>query len=372
VWFDAGPDRHGRLMLVVHHLAVDGLSLRVLQEDLREAWTAVHAGTEVALQPVGLSFRGFARWLVGLAAGRAEELGRWREVLGTADPVLGSRRIDPTADVVAVGRQVRVVLPAGTTELVLGRVPQVFNAGVDEVLLTGLGLAVGRWRRGRGRGPGSAVLVGVEGHGRDVLDGQGDVSRTVGWFSSLYPVVVDPGVDPADADAWAAAGDAVRAVKEQLRRTPDRGVGFGLLRYVNPETTGVLASFAGPQLGFNYLGRFEAADESAERVEDWATPPEAKETIGGGSDPNTPMTYALNLNVLAQDGPDGPRLMAVWSWPESLFTEQEVRELADLWFQALEAVVAAAQRPDAGGFTPSDLSMALSQDEIDEFQIDLG
>ncbi|HWM07337.1 MAG TPA: amino acid adenylation domain-containing protein [Actinophytocola sp.] len=372
VWFDAGPDRHGRLMLVVHHLAVDGLSLRVLQEDLREAWDAVAAGGEVALQPVGRSFRGWARWLVGLAGGRTEELGRWREILGTPDPVLGSRRIDPTVDVVGVGRQVRVVLPTGPTELMLGRVPQVFGAGVDEVLLAGLGLAVGRWRQQRDRGAGSGVLVGVEGHGRDVLDGQSDVSRTVGWFSSLYPVAVDPQVDPADADAWSArAGDAVRAVKEQLRGTPDGGVGYGLLRHVNPETVGVLASFAGPQLGFNYLGRFDAAEETAERVDDWATPPEAKETIGGGSDPSTPMPYALNLNTLAQDGPDGPRLMAVWSWPESLFTEQEVRELADLWFQALEAIVAYAERPDAGGFTPSDLSVELSQDEIDEFQSDL-
>jgi amino acid adenylation domain-containing protein/non-ribosomal peptide synthase protein (TIGR01720 family) len=362
VWFDGGTRRRGRLMLVLHHLVVDGMSLRVLGEDLRSAWAAVSAGDEVALEPVGTSFRRWSRQLSLLAAkqDRVAEFDMWRSVLGTPDPVLADRRVDPTRDVVGSARQIRLVLPAEVTEPLLGRVPAAFNTGVDDVLLTALAMAIGDWRRARGRGDGTALLVGLEGHGRqDVVEGV-DVARTVGWFSSAYPVAVDPGTGDV--------GVALKSVKEQLRAIPDKGIGYGLLRYLNPETAPVLQSFAQPQVGFNYLGRFDATEEVA-RTEDWATPPEAKETVGGGSDPGKPMTYALSVNALAQDRAGSPQLMTVWSWPGTLFDEEDVRSVAELWFRRLETIVTEA---GPGGVTPSDLSLlTLSQDEIDEFESDL-
>ncbi|MBW5420530.1 amino acid adenylation domain-containing protein [Streptomyces sp. BG9H] len=376
VWFDAGPHRPGRLLLLVHHLAVDGVSWRVLQEDLRAAWEAVVAGEEPKPEPVGTSFRRWSRLLSdeAVSPARAGETALWRSVLGTPDPLLGHRRLDPTRDVVASARQLTVSLPDAVADPLLGRVPAVFNAAVDEVLLTALALAVARWRSGRGRGDGTAVLVGLEGHGREeIVDGT-DLSRTVGWFTNLYPVAVDPGALPSD-EVWSggpALGTALKRVKEQLRAIPDKGIGYGLLRHLNPRTGPELAGHPEPQLGFNYLGRFSAVDAAATRAEDWAAPPEATETLGSGGDDARPLAHALGLSAVAQDRPDGVRLVAIWSWPDSLFDEREVRELADLWFQALAALADCAARPEAGGLTPSDVSLLdLSQDEIDEFESDL-
>ncbi|GKQ38416.1 non-ribosomal peptide synthetase [Streptomyces sp. A012304] len=368
VWFDAGPERPGRLLLLVHHLAVDGVSWRVLREDLKEAYEAVRDGREARLAPVRTSFRRWSRELAkeALSERRTAELGLWRSVLDTDDPQLGRRALDGAVDVVATARRLTVTLPPEVTEPLLGAVPALFHAAVDEVLLTGLALAVARWRRERGRGEASAVLVGLEGHGREEIVPGADLSRTVGWFTSLYPVAVDPGAHDADP------GTALKRVKEQLRAIPDKGIGYGLLRHLNPDTAPELAGRPEPQIGFNYLGRFDAVDASAVRAEDWAAPPEATESLGSGGHDQRPLAHALGLSAVAQDRPDGARLVAIWSWPDALFPEEEVHDLADLWFRALTSLAECAHRPEAGGLTPSDVSLLeLSQDEIDEFESDL-
>ncbi|MFE9701916.1 amino acid adenylation domain-containing protein [Streptomyces sp. NPDC005930] len=371
VWFDAGADRPGRLLILVHHLAVDGVSWRVLREDLEEAWTARAENRQPALAPVRTSFRRWSAELAkeALSERRTAELPLWRSVLDTDDPLLADRPLDPAVDVVGTARSLTVSLPHDIAEPLLGRVPALFRGGAEEVLLTGLGLAVARWRRERGRGAGSAVLVGLEGHGREEIVPGADLSRTVGWFTSLYPVVVDPGA-PEGADA--GAGGALKRVKEQLRAVPDKGIGFGLLRHLNPVTGPELAGFPEPQIGFNYLGRFDAVDEGATRAEDWAAPPEATESLGSGGHERRPLAHALSLSAVAQDRPDGVRLVAIWSWPDALFEEHEVRALAGLWTESLTELAELADRPEAGGLTPSDVSLLqLSQDEIDEFESDL-
>ncbi|BAG20094.1 MULTISPECIES: non-ribosomal peptide synthetase [Streptomyces] len=376
VWFDAGPADPGRLLILVHHLAVDGVSWRVLQEDLRQVWEAVSQDREPGLEPVGTSFRHWATVLAEQAAGpeRSKELDLWRSVLETADPLLSERPLDPAVDVVRTARRLTVTLPPEFSEPLLGTVPAAFNAAVDEVLLTALALAVARWRSGRGRGDGSELLVGLEGHGREEIVPGADLSRTVGWFTSVYPVAIDPGAAArpgSEADAE-VLGTALKRVKEQLRAIPDKGMGYGLLRHLNPDTGPELAGFAEPQIGFNYLGRFKAVDARARRADDWAAPPEATETLGGGGADSAPLAHSIGLSAVAQDRPDGVRLVAIWSWPGALFDEDEVRALADLWFGALEALAGCAGRPGSGGLTPSDMSLLeLSQDEIEEFERDL-
>ncbi|MET8091480.1 amino acid adenylation domain-containing protein [Micromonospora sp. NPDC005220] len=376
VWFDAGPDRPGRLLILVHHLAVDGVSWRVLQEDLRHAWEAIVAGREPDLEPVGTSFRHWASVLAEQATGpeRTKELDLWRSVLQTADPLLSHRPVDPAVDVVRTAQRLTVTLPEEITAPLLGALPAAFNATVDHVLLTALALAVARWRRERGRGEDSALLVGLEGHGREEIVPGADLSRTVGWFTSLYPVAIDPG-PAAGVEAGPDSevlGAALKRVKEQLRAIPDKGIGYGLLRYLNPDTAPELAGFAEPQVGFNYLGRFKAVDAQALRADDWAAPPEATETLGGGGADSAPLAHAIGLSAVAQDRPDGVRLVAIWSWPGALFRQDEVRALADHWFAALEALASCAGAPGAGGLTPSDMSLLeFSQDEIEEFERDL-
>ncbi|MFC7642229.1 condensation domain-containing protein [Streptosporangium lutulentum] len=171
-------------------------------------------------RPVGLSFR---RWseLLGERAtdpAREDELPLWTSILAADDPLPVARALDPDRDVVATSRHLSLTLPADRTAPLLSRVPAAFGATVNDVLLTALALAVANWRRRAGvRGPGDAVLVDLEGHGRqEELAGDADLSRTVGWFTSVVPVRLDPGaVDLADALAavprstrhWPGSGD---------------------------------------------------------------------------------------------------------------------------------------------------------------------
>ncbi|WP_432120204.1 condensation domain-containing protein, partial [Streptomyces sp. bgisy032] len=257
VWFDAGGGTAGRLLIVLHHFVVDGVSWRILLPDLAQAYARVREGRAAGLAGVGTSVRRWAHALVEEAGRRGSELGYWRGVLGESEPVLGRRGLDPVVDTMATVRTVRVVVPAGVTRALLTSVPAVFGGGVNDGLLAALGLSVARWR-GRER-----VLVRLEGHGREEVVVPGaDLSRTVGWFTSMFPVRLDvSGVDVDEAFAGGgAAGRVVKAVKEQLLAVPDRGVGFGLLRYLHPVAGGELARAAQPQIGFNYLGRFSASD----------------------------------------------------------------------------------------------------------------
>ena len=188
VWLDAGPGVEGLLVLVVHHLVVDGVSWRVLVPDVREGLVAAVAGRGVRLAPVATSFRRWARYLVGEARSRVGELGFWRGVRGVADPLLGVRALDAGVDTAASAGQLELRLPVEVAGPLLGSVPGVFHGEVNDVLLAGLARAVRRWRGG-----GGPVLVDVEGHGREELAAGLDLTRTVGWFTTVYPVCLDPG-----------------------------------------------------------------------------------------------------------------------------------------------------------------------------------
>ncbi|MFE4358102.1 amino acid adenylation domain-containing protein [Kitasatospora sp. NPDC056800] len=379
VWFDAGPTRRGRLFLAVHHLAVDGVSWRVLVPDLADAYAALAEGGRPAPAPVGTSLRQWSRQLVE-RAGTAEvvgELDHWRETLTGATAPLGARALDPVRDVLATRRTLVSSVDADTTAALLTEVTTAFHAGANDVLLAALALALQDWRRRRGHGA-APVLVDLEGHGREEEAVPGtDLSRTVGWFTSLFPVRLDPGVtDPAET--WAAGqavGTALRTVKEQLAAVPGRGLGFGLLRHLNPRTATALAGLGSPDVLFNYLGR-----SLTTRGQGTWTPVRDGSALAGHTDPGTPFAHTLEINALVhedatdggengENGENGPRLSAEWSWPAGLLTEDEVRDLADTWSTALRALATHARRPGAGGHTPSDFPLArLEQQDIDEIE----
>ncbi|MFF8812630.1 amino acid adenylation domain-containing protein [Streptomyces pactum] len=370
VWFDAGPDRPGRLLLAVHHLVVDGVSWRVLLPDLTAAWTALESpGRPVRLAPVHTSFRTWATHLHTLAQDpvRAGELPLWTGMLRDAAEPLGARVPDPERDVAATARRLTVELPEDLSAAVTGQIPAVFRAGTGDVLLTALAVAVAD-RFGR---PGGPVTVDMEGHGReDVLPGA-DLARTVGWFTSMFPVRIDlAGVDPEEV--WAAgpaAGRLLKRVKEQLRDLPDSGLGFGLLRHLNPRTGPALAALPSPRIGFNYLGRFAAGGTGGSGG--WTPAPES-DLLAGGTDAEAPLAHALELGVLTRDDDRGPRVVATWTWPGALFTPEEIEDLSATWVRALRALAAHAEGTDDGGLTPSDLSLvSLTQSEIDEFEDEL-
>ncbi|MFD0346612.1 hypothetical protein ACFQ0M_11955 [Kitasatospora aburaviensis] len=166
----------------------------------------------------------------------------------------------------------------------------------------------------------------------------------------------------------AALGDILARVKEQLRAIPDHGIGYGLLRHLNPDTAPSLRGLAEPQIGFNYLGRFDttAAPEAA----DWALAPEAGAI--GGEDPGMPVAHALEVTAATQDRADGPELSVVWQWPAALLDQAVVEELADAWSRMLQALARHAESPQAVRHTPSDMDLIeVSQDELDDLLAEL-
>ena len=386
-WLDRGAARSGLLWLSIHHLSVDGVSWRILVPDLEAAWRAAAAGEPIELPAVGTSFRGWTRRLAVRAqdADHAGELSHWRETLSAPSLLLHEGRLDPARDVAGTAGHLRLTLPSAVTRALLTRVAAAFRCGINDVLLTALVIAVADWSRRRGRDDGAAlaraasdraasdraashaVLLDLEGHGREEELFEGvDLSRTVGWFTSLYPVRLDPGaLDLADAVLGGAAlGRALKLVKEQLRAVPGKGLGYGLLRYLNRQTSAELRDLGAPQLGFNYLGRFADADGK-----DWSAAPEGLELRPSGGDPAMPLAHAIEIDALTLDGADGPRLVANFGYATRLFGEASVRALAEGWFGVLAALARHAAEARAGGLSPSDLPLVrLSHDEIERLE----
>ncbi|MEV5470213.1 amino acid adenylation domain-containing protein [Streptomyces griseoincarnatus] len=364
VWFAAGSGE-GRLLVVLHHLVVDGVTWRILMSDLAEAWQQVSSGKAPELPAVGTSAR---RWALALqdealSDKREAELEYWRDLLEASDPPLGARAFDPALDTWSTVDTVRLELPADVTEAVLTRLPAAYRGTATDVLLAALACAVGRWR-----GTDRSTLVRLEGHGReeDVVPGA-DLSRTAGWFTSMYPARVDVrGVDPAGVLAGGpAAGQAIKLVKEQLRTVPDKGIGYGLLRHLNPETAEQLADHPAPQIGFNYLGRISGSDVPEHlRAQGWGPASWSSELVAA-PDPDLPALSALEVNSVATDAPDGTRLQAALMFATGVLTRERTEELARLWAEALHGMAAHAARPDAGGLTPSDAPLvSVRQEEI--------
>ncbi|WP_431974322.1 amino acid adenylation domain-containing protein [Micromonospora haikouensis] len=381
VWFAAGPAVGNRLLLVVHHFAVDGVSWRILLADLRAACAALDAGRRPELEPAGTTLRSWARQVAALAdeptradapdradvPTRVAELAAWTRLLDRPDPPLGDRPLDRRVDVHGRLRSVSRTASPACTSAALTTAPAAYRTGVDEILLSALALALPPWLARRGRGGSDGVLVALEGHGRDGLVPDADLSRTVGWFTRIHPVRLDPGpVDGAQARTGGpTVSAAVKRVKEQLNALPPAG-GYGVLRYLDPRTGPALARMPAPQVAFNYLGRFPAAEP-----DDWG-PAEEGLVLRGGADPGDPVPHALEIGAVTVDGPAGPQLRTTWSWPAGLLAETDVADLADDWHAALEAVVASSATPSAGGHTPADLPLvSLTQDEIDDLEQEL-
>ncbi|GAB4583081.1 hypothetical protein Ntsu_09130 [Nocardia sp. IFM 10818] len=360
------PDAADALVVVAHHYVIDGVSWRILIPDFMTAWAQLTAGQQPAPAAIGTSFR---RWAHGLAeaAGSAERLGElehWRRVLAYPDPPLGARALDAAVDTHATMRRFSVEVPVHVTEALLTEVPARYRGGVNDGLLAALAVAARSWRARRGVAA-PVTRVRLEGHGReeDTVPGA-DLTRTVGWFTSVYPVALDLTGIAADGTAASTAA-ALRAVKEQLLAVPAKGIGFGLLRHLNPETAAELGGDLG-QIGFNYLGRITTGGmpEGVEAA-GWL-PTDALGELSAEQDSALPADVVIDINAIVTDTEAGPRLGASFQYAAEILDQAAVRELAREWVAALTAVAGHLEDPAAGGLTPSDVPLVrASQAELD-------
>jgi amino acid adenylation domain-containing protein/non-ribosomal peptide synthase protein (TIGR01720 family) len=368
VWFNAGRTSPGRLLLTIHHVVVDGVSWRILVPDLVAAWTAISTGNDPVLEPCPFSYRGWVERLSreALNPERVKELSFWTDTLKNAPELVPGGQLVPSRDTLDKARQIVLTLPPKVTAPLLNQVASTFHARINDVLLTGLVLSVLKWQRRHQSSDNTSVLIDLEGHGRErIFDGV-DLSRTVGFFTMMFPLHLDPG--PLDLEeAWAggkALGSALKSIKEQLRAVPDNGIGYGLLRYMNPETAPALAGLTKSQIDFNYLGRFPVAETT-----DWSP----SDAITGGMDLAMSFHHPLEIDSMVLERAAGPELMALWTWVPGILSEEDVQSMAEGWFHMLEALVQLSEQPGAGGLTPSDLPLvALSQSEIDRLESEYG
>ncbi|RBQ20907.1 non-ribosomal peptide synthetase [Spongiactinospora rosea] len=341
-----------QLVVAVHHVVIDGVSWRVLMEDLATAWRQVRAGTPVELPAAGTSFRRWTQLLERAAAGA--DPAYYRRPLPGPDVRLGGRALS-AADTVERERVLAVQADPKVTAALLGEIPARFHAGVNDVLLTGLAVALARWRRDRGREQ-TFAHIELEGHGREggfvAGSPEPELSRTVGWFTTLFPVVVDPG-PAADFTAPAYLAAALKAVKEDLARVPDNGVSYGALRYLADARFDAPA----PQVLFNYLGRFDAGEGG-----DWR-PAGSTGQLGERRDPKMRLPRPLEFNAIAEPGPTGEyELVTNISWPEGVFTDEDVATLGAYFLAALTGLAAL----EHGGHSPSDFPLVrLTQADVD-------
>ncbi|MFF9350151.1 amino acid adenylation domain-containing protein [Streptomyces sp. NPDC014734] len=344
-----------QLVLVAHHVVIDGVSWRILMDDLATAWDQYAAGTPIDLPPVGTSFR---RWtqLLERAAPDTDRTYFARPLPGTDAPL--GRRAPADTDTVARERTHTVSLGPEDTAALLGPVPARFHAGVNDVLLTALAVALARWRRDRGQDQ-TFAHVELEGHGRegrfvaDTAGAEPDLSRTVGWFTTLFPVTVDPGT-AADLTDPGYLAVALKSVKEDLARVPDNGVPHGVLRYL----TGSAPAAPAPQVLFNYLGRFDAGSAGNWQLAGGTG------RLGERRDPRMRLPRALEFNAIAEPGASGAyELATTVSWPEGMFTDEDITTLARYFRETLTALAALEE----GGHTPSDFPLVpLTQADVDE------
>jgi non-ribosomal peptide synthase protein (TIGR01720 family) len=238
---------------------VDGVSWRILLDDLDTAYQQALRGEAIDLGPKTTSFRDWAQRLINyVAAGELDhELDHWASALDGGELPVAHAQPEPEAPT----RTVSVLLSTEETDALLRAAPTVYRTRINDVLLAALAWALSRWT-GRRR-----VSIDLEGHGREeILDGV-DLSRTVGWFTTIFPVVLD--VVTSDELNWR---DLIKSARRQLRAIPGNGFGFGALRYLGSSTTRERLSANGheSQISFNYLGQWDARSQDADHSLYWA------------------------------------------------------------------------------------------------------
>ncbi|MGW5880867.1 amino acid adenylation domain-containing protein [Streptomyces koyangensis] len=329
-----------RLLLAVHHLVVDGVSWRVLLEDLESAYAQAAAGTPVVLEPAGTSLAAWShRFARAVAEGRFDaDLPYWEGMFADDADVLPRESEEPNP--VSGTREVTAGLDEETTTALLRDVPLAYRSEINDVLLAALAPVLTEWT-GRGR-----VVIALEGHGREDLFEDEDLSRTVGWFTSYFPVALT--ASPAQGP-----GDLLRSVKEQLRAVPGRGLSYGALRYT--AAVRELAEQPLPQLSFNYLGRFGGTRADG--------PLRSVSGIGLHQDPGSSRMHLIDVVCAVRDG----RLEFTWSYGEGVHRRATVERLAHRMTERLTELVAHCAAPGVGGRTPSDFPLAgLDQETLDQ------
>jgi len=334
-YFDLGEGRTDRILIAIHHLAVDGVSWGILLEDFQEAYRQLIQGGRARLSPKTSSFRLWSMRLRDYASSETlrREVAYWSDLSKTTVPRLPAdfsegRNTEDSAESVAVS------LTPEETRALLREVHGAYRTDINDILLAALARALSSWTRQ------SRFLIHLEGHGRETLHDDVDISRTVGWFTALYPVVLTAdNLDPAEL---------ITSIKEQLRRIPGKGVGYGILRYLSTEGGSDIGlnHVPSPELSFNYLGQLDRGHQQGSLIG------LARESRGPDRCPSNVRTHLIEVD----GGVAGGQLQMEWTYSRNLHRHSTIETLAGEYLAALKELIHHCLSTEGGSFTASDFA----------------
>lgn len=343
VGFCFEPANVNRLLIVIHHLLTDVVSWRVLLEDFVTAYGQLSQNQTVALPAKTTSYQQWSKRLAELAQSETikADLPYWLEQSRKPAPRL-PRDFANGANTVADAEVVSVSLSEEETTGLLQEVPSVYQTQITDALLAALARTLRKWTGER------TMLVDVESHGREVIADDLDLSRTVGWFTSVYPVVIE--LQQQDV------AETFKSVKEQLRRVPRNGFSYGLLRYLRKDGIPADRSLQ-PEIGFLYLGQFdqELLPSAPIRL--------AQEASGPAQSGRAGRSHLLDFEARVADG----KLQVSLTYSKHVHRRETANTVAHAFVEELRALIAHCQSAQEISYTPSDFPDAeLSQQELDE------
>ena len=345
VLYRMGHDEPDRLLLVIHHLVVDGVSWRILLEDFATVYSQLSRRESVRLPEKTTSFRYWAERLqvYAAAAEATAEMDYWREVMSVpVMPLPRDHERDISSNTRESADEVVVQLSKPMTQALLTSVAEAYHTQINDVLLTALMRCISNWTGE------DAMRIVLEGHGREELFDEVDLSRTVGVFTSFFPVVLSrPSGD--------GRGDTLKRVKEQLRAAPQRGIRFGLLKYLNPSVgeENPLRREPTAEISFNYLGRFDGKSRNA------VFTGLATESAGETQSLAGMRRYTLEINGILNES----QLELSWSFSTNLHDRKTIAAVAADFIRELELLIEHCSDARNGGYTASDFPLALPDDE---------
>lgn len=306
------------LFLTVHHLAVDGISWRILLEDLASAYEQAASGQEIKLPPKTMSFKTYTEQLADYAESRQllQQAEYWREIEHYETESLPYEQADLSQTPAKKRNTVSFTLTESETDALLKDVHSAYNTDTQDVLLASAVLAIQKWS------PRHALKIALEGHGRQSEQAGADISRTVGWFTSIYPVLFRSGAyEPLEEYEIRT----LKTVKDTLRRIPDKGNGYGVLKYLTPPKLAGMTFGKAPEISFNYLGQFDAPGGNPAETEQ----PDAFQfsPLGGGDDVTDTWKreQSLEISAIAAKG----RMTVSISYETERFRQDTIERLSE-------------------------------------------
>ncbi|MEA5516075.1 non-ribosomal peptide synthetase [Nodularia sp. UHCC 0506] len=345
--FNLGQNQAKRLLIVIHHLAVDGISWRILLEDLQQAYQQLLQNEAVQLPLKTTSFKRWSEFLHDYAQSSKlqPEIEYW---LTTASKFIAPLPIDyPDGDnIVELANKVLVSLSVEETKALLQDLPIAYHTQINDVLLTALVQTFTQWTGG------NCLLVDLEGHGRESINNNINLTRTVGWFTSIFPVVLK-------LNGISQPIEALQAIKEQLQNLPNRGIGYGVLRYLNQTSlTTQLQSLPKAEIRFNYLGQLDQILPESSMFK------HIKQTVGNSRSLRSHRRYLIDINGFVLGG----QLQMEWTYSEQIHQRSTIAQLAQGFMEELRSLLALCQSGTFSNWTSAEFPEAnLSQQDLEQF-----